>query len=867
MTPGTRLGPYEIVAPIGAGGMGEVYKARDTRLDRAVAIKILPAEFAHNAQFKVRFEREAKTISQLSHPNICALYDVGENYIVMELLDGESLADRLAKAPLPLNDVLKYGGQIAQALGRAHRAGVIHRDLKPGNVMLTKHGAKLLDFGLAKGGGQPPSAVQDVTQQRPLTAEGTVLGTFQYMAPEQLAGEEPDARTDIFALGVVLYEMATGRRAFEGKTKTSLVAAILSGEPKPMSELQPLTPRSLEHVVNKCLAKEPDDRWQSAADIAEELRWIGEGTEAVRPRISYWLLTAAVGVLALVIGAAVILNRRPPSPLRYSEITAPEGTFFAFDTATAVLSPNGREIATVARTEDAPPMIWVRPLSAPAAHPLKGTENALFPFWSPDSSQIGFFADGKLKRIDVTSGSPETLADASTARGGTWGTSGVIVFAPTPASTLYAVPAAGGEVRQASTLDVGASQGSHRFPYFLPDGKHFLLFAQGVTNGNVVIGSLDPREPLRPVGTADAAATFAPPDHLLFVREGSLRVQRFDPKTMQTIGEAVPIAERVQMSGSLNFANVSVSTNGLLSYVVGSSATLSNFTFFDKAGKEISTVGQPAEQLDPRISPDGRAVLGSRAGSKGIINIWHYDLRRSVTTRMTFAAANEFAPVWSPDGKSFAFVSFDQRPGDIFVKRVDASGPGEPLYADRRRKVPSDWSRDGNYVIYFAQTPGREWDIEAYSIRDHKVIPLVHTPRAESLGHLSPDGRWLAYQSLESGKLEIYVQPFPQGGGRWQVSGGGGAMPAWSRDGRELYYITIDGRIAAVTIHADPTFSADAPRILFKALLAGPFIGNTRNQYDVAPDGTFLVNVPSGALRRQTAITLVENWTQRLGVQ
>ncbi|MDQ6801977.1 MAG: serine/threonine-protein kinase, partial [Acidobacteriota bacterium] len=737
---GARLGPYEIVAPIGAGGMGEVYRARDTRLDRQVAVKILPDSFADNAQFRIRFQREAKTISQLSHPHICALYDVGENYLVMELLEGQTLADRLAKGPLPLADVLKYGSQVAQALGIAHRAGIVHRDLKPGNVMLTKHGAKLLDFGLAKWGAAPSPPASELTQQKPLTAEGMVLGTYQYMAPEQLAAEEPDARTDIFALGCVLYEMATGNRAFDGKTRTSIVAAIISGEPRPMAELQPMTPRALEHVVRKCLAKDPEDRWQSAADIAEELRWIAdEEPGGVTTRRGSWPSIVAVAIAALIIGAlpGLWLMRRPSSPptLRYVDISAPEGVSFIFDTATAALSPNGQEIAVVAKAENAPPLIWVRTLTSPFARALKGTENALFPFWSPDSKQIGFFSDGKLRRIDVAFGAAEVLADASSPRGGSWGSKDVIIYEPSPGNPIYAVSAKGGEPRVVSKLDVAHSHGSHRFPAFLPDGQHFLCFVQGAfEGGNVLVGSLDPNEPMHGVLTADAGVVFAAPDHVLFVRQGALRAQKFDTRTLRTVGEAVPIAEHIQMSSSLNFANVSASQNGMITYVVGGSATLSEFTFFDTHGKKLGTIGPPSEQLDPRIAPDGHAIVYSRSDNTGSTDVWLYDLRRNVSTRLTSSPANEFGAQWSPDSQSIAYTTFDRRPGDIFVKRVDDNAPGQPIVADPRRKVVSDWSRDGNYVIYHALVPGSEWDIDAYSMRDRKSIPLVHGAASEMLG-------------------------------------------------------------------------------------------------------------------------------------
>jgi Tol biopolymer transport system component/predicted Ser/Thr protein kinase len=859
ITPGARLGPYEIVAPIGAGGMGEVYRARDTRLDRQVAIKVV------REQFNLRFEREARTISQLSHPNICALFDVGENYLVMELLEGETLADRLTRGALPLADVLKYGVQIAEALGRAHRAGIVHRDLKPGNIMLTKSGAKLLDFGLAKGGAggsEAPAA----TEQRPLTAEGTVLGTFQYMAPEQIAGEEADERTDIFAFGMVLYEMATGRPAFEGKTRTSLVAAIVGGQPRPLSELQPLTPRALEHVIQKCLAKDPDERWQSASDVAEELRWIGEEQPPRRAGpASRWPLIAAVAALAVVVGAVIgawsAMRRRPIPPLTYSEISAPEGTAFVFDASTAVISPDGRWIVFVARSAAGDSALWIRPLDSPVARALRGTDNATFPFWSPDSKSIGFFADGKLKRMDIIAGTAETLADAGTPRGGSWSPDGTIVFTPTPASPLYAVPAAGGEVRQVTELNGERGDTSHRFPVFLPDGRHFLFFVQGPSDANILLGATDSME-TRVITSAQAVA-FAPPDYLLFVRDAILRAQHFDLKTFRPVGEAVPILDHPQVSGSLNFANFSVSNNGLLTYVAGGSATLSMLTFVDGKGKEMGTIAGPSEQLDVAVSNDGHAAAVSRYDATGTSDVWVYDLRRGIGTRQTFSPFNEFGPVWSPDNKTIVFTSFERRPGDLFTKRVDTSGPGELLYEDKRRKVATCWSSDGNYVIYHALTPASQWDIEAYSLRDRKVIPLVKTSAAEMHGQLSPDMRWLAYSSSESGRTEVFVRPFLGGSQHWQVSGDGGSMPKWSRDGHQLFFVSPRGEMMVAAVHNSDGFSADAPRPLFVARIR-LLQGITRGQYDVTPDGRFLMNIGMPATEKQLPITLVQNWTTKL---
>jgi len=860
---GTRLGPYEIVAPIGAGGMGEVYRARDTRLDRAVAVKILPAELAANAQFKTRFEREAKTISQLSHPHICTLFDVGENYIVMELLDGESLADRVARGPLPVEETLKYGVQIAEALGRAHRAGIVHRDLKPGNVMLTKSGAKLLDFGLAK---SDPHAIdiEGATAHRSLTKEGTIIGTFQYMAPEQLEGQDADPRTDIFALGTVLYEMATGKRAFEGKTKTSLIAAIVSSEPKPVSAIRPLTPPALDHVIKKCLEKDPDLRWQSASDVAEELRWIAEGATAEPKRRAPLSLLIAAIVLALVLGAMiggfVVARKRPEPPLIYSQINPPEHGTFVFDNSTAVLSPDGSKIALLVKATEGT-LVWVRPLDSDTAVPLKGTEGAAFPFWSPDSKSLAFFAGGKLRRISAAGGPPETIADAPVGRGGSWGKGDVIVFTPNPVSGVRRVAASGGEVVR-PTIDLDVTTGvSHRFPAFLPDGRHFLAFVQGtVEGGNILLASIDSKE-YRLLMRADGNVVFAPPDSILFVNDRTLRVQRIDPKTLQLVGDPKSIVEGVQLSSSLNFVNVSASNNGLLSYVTGP-ASISALKLFDVHGKEIGTVGTPSDQLDPRLAPDGHAVVATRFDTSGFGDIWSIDLRRSVETRLTFSPANEWAPIWSPDSKSIVYTSFEKSPGDLFVKRVDGSGGGEPLLVDKRRKVASDWTPDGKTIIYQAASLATGgWDIEAYSIAEKKVTPLVHGPANEMAGHLSANGQWLAYTSDASGRMEIYVQHFPPSTEKWQISGGGGLMPAWSHDGRELYYCTPDGKIMAATVHTDHGFVADAPRLLFSTNIRN-VAGVTRNQYDVTADGKFLINTLSES--QNTTVTLVQNWREKI---
>lgn len=865
--PGTRLGPYEIVAPIGAGGMGEVYKGRDTRLERSVAIKILPEEFAENANLKLRFEREAKTISQLSHPHICALYDVGENYLVMELLDGESLADRLARGPLPLADVFKYGVQIAEALAKAHRHGVTHRDLKPGNVIITKSGAKLLDFGLAKGGSGAgtawSSATSLATAARPLTEEGTIVGTFQYMAPEQIEGAEADARTDLFAFGAVLYEMATGKRAFDGKSRASLIASILDREPVPISALQPMTPPALEHVIRKCLEKDPDARWQNAQDVAEELRWIGENRAETRVEKKPLRLNLPLALAALVTGALLggwfIARRHPAPPVIYSSINAPEQATFSFDTSIATLSPDGRKIVFAAKPDNGATMLFVRSLDSPGAQSLRGTEGGIFPFWSPDSRSLAFFAGGKLKRIAIAGGAPETITTAANGRGGAWATDDTLLYSPSPASPLFQIPASGGEPKQVTRFDTARGDTSHRFPILLPDQKHFLCYIQGASEGgNVLLGALG-ETTSRILMNSDSSVVFAPPEMILFTRDGALRAQRIDLKTFRMTGEPVMVAEGVQNSSTLNFSNASASMTGVLAYVSGKSATVSTLTYSDASGKEGGVIGQQADQLDPRIAPDGHMVVIVRNVPGGSGDIWAIDPRRNVETRLTFSASNEFAPTWSPDSKSIVYASFDKRPGDLFVKRVEESGPGVPVVADARRKIPSDWSRDGKFILFHTLSGTTLWDLEAYSIPDRKVIPLVHTPAAETLATLSPDGQWISYTSDESGRAEIYVQHFPLGAEKWQISGGGGSMSLWSRDGKSLYYVAADGKLMVASVRTANGFEADAPRALFDTRIR-MLIGVTRRQYDIGPDGRFLLNHTSAEPQSSGSITLVQNW-------
>ena len=668
LSPGTRLGPYEITAQIGAGGMGEVYKAKDTRLDRTVAIKVLPTHVASDPQFRERFEREGKAISQLNHPHICTLYDVGRqdltDFLVMEYLEGETLADRLVKGALPLDQALTIAIQIANALDTAHRAGIVHRDLKPGNVILTRSGgksaapiAKLLDFGLAKAnspavGGAGLSMLP--TTPPNLTAQGTILGTFQYMAPEQLEGQEADARTDIFAFGAVVYEMVTGKKAFEGKSQASLISSIMSVEPAPISSIQPMSPAGLDRVVNICLAKDPENRWQSAHDLASELCWIqeagwgaGVGTLRTRKRtpLSQRIAWAAAGLFLLTSLALTFAYFRGSAPSRARpvrlQMVAPANTTFADSVA---VSPDGNWLAFTATQPDGNSSLWVRSLDSLVARSLPGTEGARQPFWSPDSRALGFFAGGKLKRTELSAGTLQTLAEASPdPRGGTWGRDGTIVFAPSFQGSLLRIAATGGEVSPAIALDSMRMEQTQRWPSFLPDGRHFLYYVSrggGEEPGEIFVGSLDQQPPRRVVDSS-SLAMFVAPGYLLFVRGKTLLAQPFDVDRLQLNGRPVAIADQLSSSGSTaGLRTFSVSSSGVLAYHVGSGSK-TQLAWLDRAGRELGVLGPPADHHAPRLSPDGTRLAENLWDSDSSTNgdIWLTDLARGVASRFTFDPA------------------------------------------------------------------------------------------------------------------------------------------------------------------------------------------------------------------------------------
>ena len=892
---GTRLGPYEILAPLGAGGMGEVYRARDTRLDRTVAIKVLLSDVSASPEARQRFEREAKTISQLSHPHICALYDVGSyegiEYLVMEYLEGETLSDRLARGPLPLEQTLRHGIEIADALDKAHRQGIVHRDLKPGNVMLTKSGVKLLDFGLAKlrqGESQPLASRLSAlaTQGTPLTAEGTILGTLQYMAPEQLEGREADARTDIFAFGAVLYEMATGRRAFAGKSQASLIAAILEHEPEPISGVQPMTPPALDRVVKTCLAKDPEERWQTAHDIGVQLRWILEarsqtdvaappGAAAARWKnreraawiVSGLLLLALVGSLA----ALFRIGRREPATApatRFAILPPGKSTFTAPGESASsqpALSPDGRSLAFVAYAGGGQHLIWVRPLDSLAAQPLAGTEDSSYPFWSPDGKSLGFFAHGKLKRIAVSGGPPQTLCDASAGRGAAWSRDGVIIFTPTQAEALYRIPAGGGAVTPVTTLDSSREESSHRWPSFLPDGRRFLYWTRSrrAANNGIRVGSLDSKD-VTSLLPADGMAAYVRPGHLLFVRQGALLAQPFDPRSLKLEGESLRVAEPLGYGNPPGYATFSVADSGVLAYVPGVSPNR-ELVWFDRSGKELGSVGEPWIYISPALSPDEKRVaVGVRDPRAASADIWLVDLARGIRSRFTFDPANETTARWSPDGSRVVFSSNRAGFTDFYEKSSSGAGEEKPVFRSDQDKFLTDWSQDGRFLAYHTPSPKTGWDVWVLPLSgDRKPIPFVQTEFSEAQGQFSPDGKWLAYASDESGIFEVYVRPFPAPGGKWQVSTSGGTQPQWRRDGKELFYLSEEGKLAAVEVKSGSTFDASAPRPLFQARFptaSAPF-GRT---YTVTADGQRFLVTRLMEEDRAIPITVVLNWTADL---
>jgi eukaryotic-like serine/threonine-protein kinase len=892
LSPGVRLGPYEIVSAIGAGGMGEVYRAQDTRLGRTVAIKILPADVAHDAQFQERFEREARAAGALNHPNICVLHDVGSaddvRFLVMEHLEGETLESRLKKGALPVAQALTHAIQIADALAAAHRHGIVHRDLKPGNVMLTRSGAKLLDFGLAK---PTAAAVSSVamsaapTASPNITASGTIIGTIRYMAPEQLEGLEADARTDIFAFGVVLYEMVTGRKAFEGRSHASLIAAILEHQPPPMSTAVPLSPRALERTVKRCLDKDPDARWQAASDLAFELRWIADdvnqgtsehsapGHRSSRRRP----ILLAAGAVALALAAALpfIISRftATSDEPQLVRLTFPPPESEAFGLATPAISPDGRHVAFVAVAPHSS-AIWLRSLDSLSSRRIAGTEDARGIFWSPDSRFLGFFAAGKLKRISIDGGLAQTLADGpfnGLGGGGSWNKDGVIIFGAPGTGGIQQVSATGGRSVRVTTLSAERKETAHNAPVFLPDGRRFVFNAPPTRT--IYMGSLDSSDVTELTSSVSKAVYSA--GHLLFVDETTLVARPFDAARGVFTGDRVPIVERVGLSGGMG--SFSVSDGGTLVYRNLIPGALSQATIVDRGGKPVGTISAPADYRDMSLSPDGTRLVVHRHDDQMFGGaLWLIDAVRGTTSRLTFSKSHDPAGVWSPDGTSVAFGS--NREGgvmNIFIKPSTGAVAEQPLVTSQHFKIPTDWASDGTSLVYDAGGGPTRGDIWVLPLTgDRKPFPFLATPANEWQGRLSPDVSWIAYVSNETGRNEVYVQPFPSGGGKWQISTGGGLQPRWRRDGKELFYLAptegADLRLTAVDVRAaGAAFEAGLPKPLFSARFAyfntGAPLSNTFDQtYAPTADGRQFVMLAPAAGAPAEEMKIVINWPLQL---
>ena len=868
---GAKLGPYEILSPIGAGGMGEVYKARDTRLDRTVAIKVLPEHIAKREDLRARFEREARAVASLNHPHICVIHDIGNQdgtgYMVMEYMEGETLAARIEKGALPLDQVLQLATQIADALDRAHRAGVTHRDVKPQNIMLTRDGVKVLDFGLAKSMIKPGPA--DATLTAALTTEGTVMGTPQYMAPEQFEGQEADARSDIWAFGAVLYEMVTGQRAFQGKSYSSLVGAILSADRPPMA-VKPFTPAWLERLVRRCLAKDPEDRWQSMRDIVLELRTPIAETAAGPSKGVRWPWAVGAAVFALT---TVVLGWRvrvpAPAPVMRFSVSLPDGAVFTTTevsgpTPQIAISPDGRMIAFAATQGQIEPVLYVRTLDSFTAQILPGTEGAAFPFWSADSRLAGFFAKGKLKIIDVYSRTVTVIADARAGRGATWNRNGTILFAEDIGSPLKSVPTAGGAPRLVTTLDAARGEVSHRFPQFLPDGRHF-IYSNIASAGHqgVYIGSLDSATSTQVLkGKWGSSSVFG--QYLLSAREGLLTAHVLDTDRLTISGKQIRVADQVATNSPSGFAAFSASATGTLVYASGSSPNR-ELVWFSRDGRRLGSVGPPGEYSGPALRSDDRLLVVSRVDSQTRTpDIWMFDLERGTETRLTSHPASDRAPLWSAEGKHVIFGSDRSGTWDLYMKSIETEQPETLLTSPPDGAFPSALSADGRFVIYHAPSPHRGWDVWLQPMTERaKPSPIVQTDFNEMHGTVSPDGRWIAYTSDETGSMQVYVQSFPTAGNKSQVSVRGGYEPKWGANGDELYFISASRKLMSVKLQSGASFRAAVPEELFELPLSEP-VASFPNTYVVAADGrrflvnTFIRDSPS------SPIFVVLNWTTGL---
>jgi serine/threonine protein kinase/Tol biopolymer transport system component len=891
-TTGTRIGPYEITSPLGEGGMGVVYRARDTKLGRDVAIKALPDAFANDSDRLQRFQREAQVLASLNHPNIAHIYGLEESdktrCIVMELVEGETLQERIKLGPIPVEEALPIAKQIAEALEAAHEKGIIHRDLKPANIKFTATGqVKVLDFGLAKATEahpmNPTFSNSPTLASMAATNAGVLLGTAAYMSPEQARGEDTDERSDIFSFGCVLYEILAGQQAFPGKTVSDILASVLKVEPD-WNRLPEETPAFLRRLLRRSLQKDAKRRLQTAIDVLieiEEAKFEPEANASAIPPVSpsiqrklrAWEITAIVFFLAMVtlIVASIFQPAKELETVRFY-VNPPDKT--ALDTGliastaagTGSVSPDGHKLVFAARDAVGRISLWIRSLDSLSAQALPGTDGAALPFWSPDSRWVGFFAQGKLKKIAVAGGSPQTLADAPGGRGGTWNRDGVIVFSPSFSGPLSRISAAGGQAAPAGPIRLSQP---NQFPYFLPDGKHFLYSVPGTAeNSGVFVGTLNAKESERLL-SSDSPAIYAPPGYLLFVREGTLFAQTFNAERLQLQGEPVTIAEQVAYDRDIR--GFAASENGVLTYRTELLGGQVQLAWFDRTGKLLEKVGPPGSYRGVELSPDGKRLAVHRHDGNGG-DVWINELGRDIMPRLTFDASQDNSmPVWSPDGTRIVFGSHRNGKWGLYQKAATGTGGEELLVESDLPKMPMSWSLDGKFIVYWVADPktgSDQWILPLTG--EKKPVPFLQSVFGEGFPQISPDGKWIAYLSNETGRGEIYVRSFPSGEGKWQIStNGANFTPRWRRDGRELFYMSGPTlKIMSVKINpAGPTFEYSAPIELFDSGYVNFTHGLNYHTYAVSADGQrFLIPRPESAMTdaAHSPITVVLNWPAAL---
>lgn len=887
---GSMLGPYEIIAPLGAGAMGEVYQARDTRLKRQVAVKVLPSEFSTDKERLQRFEKEAHSASALNHPNIVTIHEIGQidssPYIVMELVDGKTLREILSSGPLPLRKMLNIATQIAEGLAKAHSAGIVHRDLKPENLMITKEGLiKILDFGLAKLTLIESSA--DRKSQTPTIGEthpGLILGTVMYMSPEQACGLPVDFRSDQFSFGIILYEMLTGKQPFQRNSIAETISAVLNEEPGMNDSVHLNIPEPLRWILESCMVKDSEGRYASTKDLARDLARIRDrlsanvtSAEALfqsaphKNKLKH--LIAAISGLAILATVIILITtsstKRPePGPTIRFAVHSPEKSTFNFigrDAGPVAISPDGRRLAFSTTTQEGRRLLFVHSLDKLVAQSLNGTDGASYPFWSYDSRSIGFFADGKLKKIESTGGAVQTLTDAPLGRGGTWNKDGVIVFSPGVFHPLYRISSAGGATTPVTKIAKGEL--SHRWPHFLPDGQHFVYLEFKPSREGVImvhdvrVGSLDNMDS-QFLLKSNSRVAYASPGYLLSIRESTLMAIPFDAKSLRITGEPLPIADNAQVYLNTASAIFSASENGNLAYQAGGTPTVSQLIWFDRSGKQVNAIGPPSDYEDPHISPDGSKVaLNKLDPQTGVSNIWIYDLSSGTDTRFTFSRSFDHNPIWSPDKSKIVFDSNRKGPAGLYQRSLIGTEGEELLFDSDEEKTPTDWSPDGQIIIYQSSNLKNRWDLWTLPLSgDRKPRPLLRNEYNEMDGRISPNGKWLAYTSDESGLREVYVSAISGSSGKWQISTAGGSQPKWRRDGKEIYYLAADRKLMAVPIQDSDHFQAGTANPLFET--RSRYTGNSA--YDVTSDGQrFLINtVVSG--QTSTPITVVINWTSDL---